>query len=83
VKNAALLSSLAVDPAAKGNGAGKALVENFCAACKEADKSAVYLTTDAADNAAVNAFYCKAGFSLESQFERTLKRTMNRYVRQL
>lgn len=76
-----LLSSIAVAPAAAGEGVGKLLVEAFCAAAANAGGLYVYLTTDKEDNPAVNRFYLDSGFHVESSFRKHRNRWMNRYVR--
>ncbi len=57
-----LLSSLAVDPAAGGRGAGSALVREFCERARAAGAAGVYLLTDGVDNAAALRFYSRLGF---------------------
>ena len=42
--------------------------------------SAIYLTTDEADNDRVNRFYAKCGFVLRDTFKRPGKRVMIRWV---
>lgn len=78
--NAALLSSLAVSPACGGQGLGQQLVQAFADASQRQGCSAIYLTTDEADNARVNRFYAKCGFVLRDTFKRPGKRVMNRWV---
>ncbi len=78
--NAALLSSLAVPPTCGGKGIGQQLVHAFADAARQQGCSALYLTTDEADNALVNRFYAKCGFVLRDTFKRPGKRLMNRWV---
>lgn len=78
--NAALLSSLAVSPACGGQGLGQQLVQAFADESRRQGCSAIYLTTDEADNARVNRFYAKCGFVLRDTFKRPGKRVMNRWV---
>lgn len=80
IPDAALLSSLAVAPSAGGRGIGQLLVHAFVDKAKKAGCSAVYLTTDEADNMLVNRFYSKCGFELMDTFERPGNRVMNRWV---
>jgi ribosomal protein S18 acetylase RimI-like enzyme len=77
----ALLSSLAVLPAEKGQGTGAALVRQFCAAAAAAGARQVYLLTDAAGNDAVIGFYERLGFQPDSQLTRPGGRSMRRYVK--
>jgi len=78
--NAALLSSLAVDPACSGKGAGQALVKAFADEAATRGCACVYLTTDQAENDRVNRFYEKCGFRLRDSFPRPGQRMMNRWV---
>lgn len=81
VERAALLSSIAVET--KGSGLAGKLLEAFIARAAAAGCRAVYLTTDRAGNEAVNRFYERNGFALESSIVRDGGRQMNRYVKQL
>lgn len=81
LSDAALLSSLAVDPIGLGKGIGRKLVETFCLEVSKEGVFSVYLTTDAEENDSVNRFYEKCGFFLEGSFLRTGNRTMNRWVK--
>lgn len=80
---AALLSSIGVDPAHAGQGAGRLLVEAFCAEARRRGCSSVYLTTDRDTNDATNRFYLRCGFVLESSMLKPGQRWMNRYVKEL
>jgi ribosomal protein S18 acetylase RimI-like enzyme len=77
----ALLSSLAVARAEKGQGTGAALVGHFCAAAAAAGVKHVYLLTDSTGNDAVIRFYEGLGFRLDSQLTRPGGRGMRRYVK--
>lgn len=79
----ALLSSLAVAPSNEGRGQGAALVHYFCTIAQHQGAKYVYLTTDRDNNVKVNAFYVRQEFQLHSQFEKSGKRRMNCYVRDL
>lgn len=76
----ALLMSLAVDPAAQRSGIGVRLVAGFSVACQKRGVDRIRLTTDRADNAAVNSFYLRNGFRLDRMFTTPEGRTMNEYV---
>ena len=81
--NAALVSSIAVLPAAAGTGLATALLHAFCEAADRRGSTSVYLLTDRDDNPAANRFYLKAGFTLETELVRSGQRPMNRYIRTL
>lgn len=76
----ALLSSIAVDPAAQGRGVGRLLVERWVKEVRAMGVSGCYLTTDAEKNDRVNAFYCELGWWLESTYQTREGRQMNRYL---
>ena len=76
----ALLSSIAVEPEVQRSGAGKRLVEAFVLQARSRGVSGVCLTTDQADNEAVNGFYQRLGWTVESTFETPDGRKMNRYA---
>ena len=73
------LFSLGVDPRLQGRGAGRALVKAFLDEARLRGARRVYLTTDRANNDAVNAFYRKLGFAAERQFATPEGRQMNEY----
>ena len=81
LNGATLLSSIGVIPAHGGRGFGALLIERFCQEAASRGSASVYLLTDREGNDAVNLFYLKCGFSLDSHVERQKRRTMNRYVR--
>jgi GNAT superfamily N-acetyltransferase len=83
VREAALLSSLGVLAEARGTGVSGLLIEAFCREAARGAATHVYLTTDRDENAAVNRFYLKHGFVLESSLVRPDGRVMNRYCRPL
>lgn len=76
----ALLSSIAVDPEAQGQGVGRILVERWIREIKQQGGNGCYLTTDAIDNDSVNNFYKKLGWTIESTYETPEGRKMNRYI---
>ena len=80
-KNAALLSSIGVDPEFAKNGYGTILIKAFCEEAFTKNADAVYLTTDLTRNDPVNNFYVKNGFQIESTFEKSKGRMMNRYIK--
>lgn len=77
---AALLSSLGVQPAAQGQQIGQQLVNAFLAHAQTAGAPAVYLTTDQSDNAKANHFYTRLGFQLAGTCKRPHGRILNRYL---
>lgn len=81
LKEAALLSSLAVHPSYSGCGIGGLLVEAFIKKMASVGAASVFLTTDAIENEQVNCFYEKCGFQLKDRFFRPGKRVMNRWVK--
>lgn len=76
----ALLSSIAVAPVYARQGVGESLVCEFCTSAGMKGVNYIYLTTDRHDNDAVNFFYQRQGFSIESVFFKTKSREMNRYI---
>ncbi len=73
------LSSLAVCPTVQGEGIGGELVHMFIRSCYIHSPVIIYLTTDAADNKAVNRFYAKLGFRNKKKIKLELGRAMNTY----
>jgi ribosomal protein S18 acetylase RimI-like enzyme len=74
------LSSIAVAPEKAGSGFGRALIQAFIAEAEAMGACCVYLTTDARDNDANNAFYRNVGFQHTRQFRQAEGRWMNEYV---
>jgi ribosomal protein S18 acetylase RimI-like enzyme len=74
------LSSIAVAPETAGNGFGNALIRAFIAEAQSMGACCVYLTTDAHDNDASNAFYRNVGFQHRRRFRQAEGRWMNEYV---
>jgi ribosomal protein S18 acetylase RimI-like enzyme len=70
------LSSIAVEPSARG--VGSSLLLAFIERARSAGARSVSLTTDAVNNDAVNRFYLKHGFTLRRQFDDG-GRLMNEY----
>ena len=79
----ALLSSVCVDPTIQGRGLGRELIEAWEAEAARMGAARAFLTTDAEDNDAVNAFYRSRGWSLEDRFVTREGRAMNRYTKRL
>ena len=75
-----LLSSIAVEPSQQRGGVGRALVEAWVAEAGRRGSKGCFLTTDAEGNDAVNAFYQRLGWTLETSYETPEGRRMNRYV---
>ena len=76
----ALLSSIVVLPVAQGRGVGKVLLHGWVEEARRRGAPGCYLTTDAEGNEAVNSFYQKIGWRLESSYSSREGRRMNRYV---
>ncbi len=74
------LSSIGVSPQFTGMGIGKQLVRAFLEEAFSRGATGVYLTTDAVNNEAVNAFYQKLGFRLTKTFTTAEGRQMNEYI---
>lgn len=79
----ALLSSICVDPAQQGRGLGRRLIGAWTAEATARGARSAYLTTDAQDNDAVNAFYRAGGWELKEQSVTPQGRRMHRYTRSL
>jgi GNAT superfamily N-acetyltransferase len=79
-KTRALLSSIAVDPSVQGQGVGSGLLQSWVAEVRARGGRGCFLTTDALGNDAVNHFYQRLGWSLESAYSTPQGRKMNRYV---
>jgi ribosomal protein S18 acetylase RimI-like enzyme len=77
------LMSLAVLPGNRGSGIGAGLMEAFVSAVRSRNGAAVFLTTDALDNDAVNAFYTRHGFTVSRRFATPEGRQMNEYELQV
>jgi ribosomal protein S18 acetylase RimI-like enzyme len=73
------LMSIAVLPGEQTRGGGAQLVARFADEAFERGASAVYLTTDALGNDAVNRFYLRCGFVLARSFTTPEGRTMHEY----
>jgi ribosomal protein S18 acetylase RimI-like enzyme len=76
----ALLSSIAVAPEAQGRGVGQALVEAWLFEVRRRGGQGAFLTTDAEGNDAVNAFYLRQRWKLDSFYTTAQGRCMNRYI---
>jgi GNAT superfamily N-acetyltransferase len=79
-RSGALLASIAVAPEAQGSGVGRLLVDGWLSEARRRGASLGYLTTDAEGNEAVNSFYSRRGWKVESVFLTPEGRRMNRYV---
>lgn len=79
----ALLSSICVDPGQQGQGLGQRLVSAWCETARSRGARRAFLTTDAVDNDATNAFYARAGWGLAEGFTTPEGRAMNRYEKEL
>jgi ribosomal protein S18 acetylase RimI-like enzyme len=74
------LSSVGVDPAREGRGAGQALVGYFIAEMTARGAGWIGLSTDADDNARVNRFYQRLGFHLAETYVQPPDRSMHAYT---
>lgn len=79
----ALLSSICVAPDAQGAGVGRQIIEAWCDSARERGATRAFLTTDALDNHAVNAFYTRRGWECTATFSTDQGRSMNRYEKEL
>jgi ribosomal protein S18 acetylase RimI-like enzyme len=79
-KKRALLSSIAVTSGAQKIGLGSSLLREWVRCCSDRGASGCYLTTDAADNNAVNEFYTRNGWRIDAEFITPEARKMFRYV---
>jgi ribosomal protein S18 acetylase RimI-like enzyme len=79
-EDTATLTSIAVDPAMKGEGIGAKLVAAFLEDMRGRGVTRVDLTTDRYGNDEVNAFYQKQGFRCERTFITPEGREMNEYL---
>ncbi len=73
------LFSIGVLPELQGTGAGKMLVHMFLDEARKRGCKRVFLTTDRDNNAAVNSFYEKLGFTIERHYVTPEGRRMNEY----
>lgn len=76
----ALLSSICVDPALRGQAVGSTLLGAWVEQMHEAGATTAYLVTDADDNDGVNGFYLGAGWDLHHSYATPEGRMMNCYV---
>ncbi|MBB4735682.1 glycosyltransferase involved in cell wall biosynthesis/GNAT superfamily N-acetyltransferase [Micrococcus cohnii] len=81
--DAALLSSICVAPEAQGTGTGRRLLERWCEQVVRSGRTHAMLTTDADANDAVNAFYRRSGWTVESEYTTPQGRRMYRYEKRL
>ena len=76
----ALLSSIAISPDAQRKGVGKALVMKWLDAVNARGGKGAFLTTDVENNDTVNSFYRGLDWKLESTYETSEGRKINRYI---
>jgi colanic acid biosynthesis glycosyl transferase WcaI len=79
----ALLSSICVDPAWRGQGLGRFLLDGWIQQAGARGASVAFLTTDAVGNDAVQRFYTNQGWAVDERFETREGRPMLRYRRVL
>ncbi len=75
----ALLMSIAADPQMRNKGVGRRLLTAFAQSCRQTGIQRIRLTTDAAANDSVNAFYTGFGFTRSAQYSTPEGRLMNEY----
>jgi ribosomal protein S18 acetylase RimI-like enzyme len=74
------LASIGVIPSAQRLGIGRALVAAFLEHAERMGAQQVALTTDSANNDAVNGFYKSLGFQIVDTINAPGKRPMHQYV---
>ena len=75
-----LLCSIAVLPEARGHKIGRNLMDRWLEEIKRCGSIGAYLKTDRENNDSVNRFYLNYGWKLESIFQTSQGRSMNRYI---
>ncbi len=84
LKNAALLSSIAIPPKYSGNSIGAKLLSDFEEYVSSLNSNEyLYLTTDKYNNERVVRFYQSAGYIIDSEFYQSGGRVMYRFVKVL
>lgn len=78
--DAALLSSICVDPNHQGDGWGKKVLESWTEKAANEGAELAYLTTDALNNESVRTFYEKQGWTPDMTYMTPEGRSMMRYV---
>lgn len=79
----ALLNSICVDPDERRLGVGAALLTAWSERARDMGAHSAFLTTDAAGNDAVNAFYRRARWSMAGSYPTPEGRQMNCYTIEL
>jgi len=79
-RDRAVLSSIAVTPSQKKSGLGSVLLGEWVNKVRGRGSAGCYLTTDAENNDAVNRFYKKNGWNVESEYITPEGRKMFRYI---
>jgi ribosomal protein S18 acetylase RimI-like enzyme len=78
-QNGALLASICVDPDSQGSGIGNEMLAAFEWEMWKRNADFVYLLTDRDENQAVQGFYWKHGWIVETEFTTPEGRTIRRY----
>jgi len=81
LSQAALLSSIGVEPEMVGKSLGKKLLADFEEVVHSRGARSLYLTTDKLGNDNVVAFYIKSGYKIESEFVQADGRNMLRLIK--
>ncbi len=79
----AQLSSFFVDPAMRGSGLGRNLLEEWLHEVERRGGSNAFLATDAENNEAVNRFYANQGWDVASEYVTKEGRAMRCYTKTL
>lgn len=75
-ENAALISSIGVNPSSKGLGVGRSLMKSAEGSATQKNKDNIYLTTDKYKNERVLCFYESNGYSVAKEFKQAGERVM-------
>ncbi|MFJ4055427.1 GNAT family N-acetyltransferase [Pseudomonas sp. NPDC089743] len=79
--DAGLIASICVSPDAQGLGVGREMLKYAEGWAADRKLNAVFLLTDKDHNDAVNLFYVKNGYELNSVLKKSGGRLMNRYIK--
>ena len=77
------LLSISIDKKHRNNGYGKTLLSAFEKEMKAKGMKYLSLTTDFSNNKSVNQFYSSNGYLIQSTFQLSRDRIMNRYIKEI